>query len=179
MAGKRLAGHLHGRRSRLDTKHFDFGWAPARALGPWIAAVAVQVATPAYWPLAMMLRLLAANFFAGGLIARAVGRYEHAVLPMVDLLSGDTDVVLDAGWGAGLTTIALGCAFRRERIVALDHFDPDWVPGRTMFAIVSVLALPFSGKRAWRRMATSAGFESCGEGMLNGNWFVVLKKLGA
>ncbi|MBM2712647.1 class I SAM-dependent methyltransferase [Mesorhizobium caraganae] len=244
MAGKRLAGHLHGRRSRLDTKHFDFGWAPARALGPWIAAVAVQVATPAYWPLAMMLRLLAANFFAGGLIARAVGRYEHAVLPMVDLLSGDTDVVLDAGCGAGLTTIALGRAFRRERIVALDRFDPDyiegggralleqnlrlagltgrvdielgdltalpfpegrfdaavsahrsarpakgtglreifrvlnpggrfllivWVPGWTMFAIVSVLALLFSGKRAWRRMATSAGFESCGEGMLNGN----------
>jgi SAM-dependent methyltransferase len=51
-----------------------------------------------------------------------------------------------------------------------------WVPGWTMFAIVSVLALAFSGKGAWRRMAASAGFELCDEGMLNGNWFVVLKR---
>ncbi|WP_171026536.1 class I SAM-dependent methyltransferase [Mesorhizobium comanense] len=204
-------------------------------------------------PLSMRSSDSAANFFAGGLIARTVGRYEHAALPMVDLLSGDTGVVLDAGCGADRTTIALGRALRSERIVALDRCDSDyiegggralleqnlrlagltgrvdielgdltalpfpegrfdaavsahaidhlglqkeqglreilrilkpggrfllivWVPGWTMFAIVSVLALLFSGKGAWRRMATSAGFELCDEGMLNGNWFVVLKK---
>ncbi|MER9303184.1 class I SAM-dependent methyltransferase [Mesorhizobium sp. M0293] len=260
LAGNRLARRLPGRIRRQDTANFDFGWAPAWALGPWIAAlilaaiaVAVQVATPAYWPLAMVLTLLAANFFAGGLIARTVGRYEHAALPLVDLLSGDAGVVLDAGCGAGRTTIALGRALRNGRVVALDRFDSDyiegggrrlleqnlrlagltgrvdielgdltalpfpegrfdaavsahaidhlgpqkqqglreilrvlkpggrfllvvWVPGWTMFAIVSVLALLFSGKGAWRRMAASAGFELCDEGMLNGNWFVVLKK---
>jgi hypothetical protein len=69
MAGKRLASRLTGRTRRQDAKDFDFGWAPAWALGPWIAAlilvalaVAVQVTTPAYWPLAMVLTLLAANF---------------------------------------------------------------------------------------------------------------------
>ncbi len=263
MAGNKLARHLSMRTHRHGQKNFDFGWAPAWTLGPWIAAlilastaVAVQVAMPTYWPLAMILTLLAANSFAGGLIARTVGRLDHATLPMVGLLSGDGDVVLDAGSGAGRTTIALGCALGKARIVALDRFDSDyiegggrqllernlrlagltervdirrgdltalpfpearfdaavsahaidhlgpqkeqglreilrvlkpggrfllvvWVPGWTMFAIVSILALLFSPKRAWRRMAASAGFELRDEGMLNGVWFVVLRKPAA
>ena len=77
----------------------------------------------------MASTLLAASFFAGGLVTRSVGQYERAFLPMVDLLSGDEKVVLDAGCGAGRTTIALGRAQRTAQIVALDRFDSDYIEG--------------------------------------------------
>ena len=115
---------------------FDFGWAPAWTLGPWIAslvttsaAVAVYVAAPAWWPLAFLFTLLAASFFAGGLITAASTRPDHAVLPMVDLLSGESDLVLDGGCGAGRTSVALGRALKNGRIVALDRFDSDYIDG--------------------------------------------------
>jgi hypothetical protein len=56
----------------------------------------------------MVFALLAANFFVGDFVARSVGRCEHATLPMFNLLSGDGDMVLGAGCGAGRITIALG-----------------------------------------------------------------------
>ena len=37
--------------------------------------------------------------------------------------------MLDAGCGAGRTFIALGRAFKKERIVALDRFDSDYIEG--------------------------------------------------
>ena len=135
MGGNKIAARLkslHGKQSAS----FDFGWAPAWTHGPWIAAlvlaasaVAIQVSKPTYWPLAMLITLLAAGFFAGGLITRAVGRHEHAVLPMVDLLSGEENVVLDAGCGAGRTSVALGRSLKKGSIVALDRFDSDYIEG--------------------------------------------------
>jgi len=129
---RRLAGWLRGDERRK----FDFGWVPAWTFGPWIAAlvlaasaVALHVALPAAWPLAMASTFLAASFFAGGFIARTVGRHDHAVLPMVDLMSGGGNLVLDAGCGAGRTTIGLGRALKTERITALDRFDSAYIEG--------------------------------------------------
>jgi len=131
-AGSRLVRRLH--RPSPDT--YDFGWAPAWRYGPWIAALilaaaaaALLVAAPPYWPVAMLSTLLAASSFAGGLVARTASRYDHAILPMVDLLTGPDDSVLDAGCGAGRTTIALGRAFKQGRITALDRFDSDYIEG--------------------------------------------------
>ena len=135
MGGNKFVAHLTGRTRQRDVG-FDFGWAPAWTHGPWIAAlilaataIAIQVAAPTYWPFAMVSTLLAASFFAGGLITRSVGQYEHAVLPMVDLVPGEEKVVLDAGCGAGRTTIALGRAQKNTQIVALDRFDSDYIEG--------------------------------------------------
>jgi SAM-dependent methyltransferase len=134
-------------RLKRDSGKFDFGWAPAFKLGPWIAAlalaaaaVALQVAQPACWPIAMLLTLLAASFFAGGRITGASGSYDNAVLPMVDLLardrlSDDEGVVLDAGCGAGRTTVALGRALSKSNIVALDRFDSDYIEGGGRFLL--------------------------------------------
>lgn len=115
---------------------YDFGWAPAWTLGPWIAAlvmasaaVTVYVAAPAWWPFAFLLTLLAASCFAGALISASSTRPDHAVLPMVDLLTGESDLVLDGGCGAGRTTVALGRALKKGRIVALDRFDSDYIEG--------------------------------------------------
>ena len=115
---------------------FDFGWAAGWIYGPWIAAlilaasaIVVQVAAPVYWPVAMGLTLLAAGQFAGGLATRGARRHEDALLPAVDLLSADDNLVLDAGCGAGRTTVALGRAYQKIRIVDLDRFDSDYIEG--------------------------------------------------
>lgn len=136
MGGNKIVAHFRSGSHSEEQAGFNFGWAPAWTYGPWIAAlilaataIALQVAVPSYWPFAMVATLLAASFFAGGLVTRSVGQYEHAVLPMVDLLSGDDKIVLDAGCGAGRTTIALGRAQKTTQIVALDRFDSDYIQG--------------------------------------------------
>ncbi len=132
----RKAGHWFRPKAERESAGYDFGWAPAWTYGPWIAAlvlaaiaVVVQVAAPTWWPVAMGLTLLAASEFAGGLTVRAAARYSDAVLPAVDLLSHDDSLVLDAGCGAGRTTIALGRAYKKIRIVDLDRFDSDYIEG--------------------------------------------------
>ena len=54
---------------------------------------------------------------------------DFVVLPMVALTSGDADVVLDAGCGAGRTTVALRRGLRNGRVVAVDRFDADYIDG--------------------------------------------------
>jgi len=131
---KRLAALAGG--TRAAPGEYDFGWATAWTNGPWIAALiaistaaALEVAAPALWPLSLALALLAACFFAGFRFVRASARYDHALLPMVDLLTREDDLVLDAGCGAGRTTIAMGRAFKKARIVSLDRFDSDYIEG--------------------------------------------------
>lgn len=138
IGGNKIAAHFARGSTRNDSARFDFGWAPGWIYGPWIGAlvfvavaVAIQVATPALWPLAMFLTLIAASFFAGGLIVRSSGRYEDAVLPLVDLVPSEDEnkMVLDAGCGAGRTSVALGRGLKRARIVSLDRFDSDYIDG--------------------------------------------------
>jgi SAM-dependent methyltransferase len=135
MGGRKLGNRLASMH-RSTGAQFDFGWAPAWTYGPWIAAlilaaiaIVLQVAAPAYWPAAMALTLLAAASFAGGLVTRSAGLYEEAILPAVDLLTGDDNLVLDAGCGAGRTSVAIGRAFKKSRIVAMDRFDSDYIEG--------------------------------------------------
>lgn len=113
---------------------YDFGWGPEWMNGLAVfaivavsGAVAVQVAAPNWWPAAFMMLVLGAIFFVGNSIMRSFRRYDHVVLPMVDLFQSDRDVVLDAGCGAGRTTIALGRALRDGRVVAVDRFDADYI----------------------------------------------------
>lgn len=113
---------------------YDFGWGPewmnGLAVGALVAAsaaIAIQAAAPNWWPLAFLTLLLGAAFFVGNSIMRSFRSADHIVLPMVDLLRSDRDVVLDAGCGAGRTTIALSRALRNGRVVAVDRFDADYI----------------------------------------------------
>lgn len=140
MGGNKIVARFRTGSQQFDG--FDFGWALAWTHGPWIAAlmlaataVALQVALPSHWPLAMVATLLAASFFAGGLVTRTAGKHDNAFLPMVDLLSGEENVVLDAGCGAGRTTLALGRAQKKAQIVALDRFDSDYIAGGGLFLL--------------------------------------------
>ncbi len=149
---------------------YDFGWGAGwtnglavGALAVVAAAIAIQVAAPTWWPLAFLALLLGALFVAGDLIRRTAGRGEYVVLPMVDLLRGEQDVVLDAGCGAGRTTIALSRVLRNGRIVAVDRFDAGYIDdggrglldrnlraagltGRVKIETADLTALPFDAE---------------------------------
>ena len=128
-----------GRRFFLrhpSARQVDFGWAPAWTLGPLIAAIvafaaaiAIQVVAPTWWLATIALALLAANAFAGHLVAVSAASPDHAALPMVNLTSGNSSLVLDGGCGAGRTSITLARALAGASIVALDRFDSDYIEG--------------------------------------------------
>lgn len=125
----------------VSGERFDFGWGPGWMNGLAIAAlvsaagaVALQVAVPRAWPGSFLLLVLTAVFVAGNFVMRSFRREDHVVLPMVDLVRGDRDLVLDAGCGAGRTSIALGRVLKGGRIVAVDRFDAGYIDdgGRTL-----------------------------------------------
>ena len=137
LALRRLLRRVRLRKEKpapnVDDK-YDFGWGPewmnGLAVGALIAtaaAIAIQVAAPHRWPLAFLVLLLGAAFFVGNSIMRSFRSLDHVVLPMVSLLRSDHDLVLDAGCGAGRTTIALGRVLRHGRVVAVDRFDADYI----------------------------------------------------
>ena len=132
---RRLIAHWRPAR-RPAAGRYVFGWGPEwmnglglLALALAWAAVAIAVAAPGGWPLAFVMLLLAANSFAGNLVMRSFRSVDHAVLPMVDLVRGERDLVLDAGCGAGRTTIALSRGLRNGRVVAVDRFDAGYIDG--------------------------------------------------
>jgi SAM-dependent methyltransferase len=129
-----LRSHL--RPSRTRKEKLDFGWDPGWTAGLFIAAliafaaaVAVEVAVPLWWPAAWGLLFFAASFFTGFIIMAGYRRADFAVLPVADFLSGPDDLILDAGCGAGRTTIALSPAIGRGRIIAVDRFDASYIEG--------------------------------------------------
>jgi SAM-dependent methyltransferase len=130
----RLLGH---RRRRVpDDTGYDFGWSWGAMNGLWLAAAAIgtlalglQLELPWLWPLWFVVALIAVNCFVGGLILRTSKRIDYASLPLVDLLRSREDLVLDAGCGAGRTTIALSKVLGDGRVVALDRFDAYYVDG--------------------------------------------------
>ncbi len=130
----RRAFKPRGERVPGAGEKYDFGWTPEWMNGLAVAAlvavstaIAIQVAAPDWWPLAFLALLLAANMLAGNAIMRSFRGTDFMVLPMVDLLQGDQDVVLDAGCGAGRTTIALARILRNGHVVAVDRFDADYI----------------------------------------------------
>ncbi|WP_421932747.1 class I SAM-dependent methyltransferase [Phenylobacterium sp.] len=113
---------------------YDFGWGPGwmnglaiAALIVLAAAVVLQLTHPGAWPLAFGLVAASGLLMVGNAVMRSFRRTDHVVLPMVDLLSGDHDLVLDAGCGSGRTTIALARILKSGRVVGLDRFDAGYI----------------------------------------------------
>lgn len=116
-----------------EPNELDFGWASSwtrrplyAALTALLGAVAIH-ASVRWWPVSLVLAILSASFFAGHLVAVHACSAEHIGLPMVDLLSGEQDLVLDAGCGSGRSTVALGRTIKGGRIVAVDRFDSGYI----------------------------------------------------
>lgn len=137
MGLRRLLRRVLGKsvaRSTAAVETYEFGWGPewmnglaVAAAVAFSAAIAIQASAPGWWPLAFVVVLLGASFLVGNFIMRSFRSRDHIVLPMVDLLSGDSDLVLDAGCGAGRTTIALSRMLGDTRITAVDRFDADYI----------------------------------------------------
>jgi arsenite methyltransferase len=113
---------------------YDFGWGPGWMNGLAIAAlvtltagVVVQIQWPALWPIAFAAVAMTVLLLVGNQIMRGFQRDDQVVLPMVDLVRGEADRVLDAGCGSGRTTIALGRVLRAGRVVAVDRFDSGYI----------------------------------------------------
>ena len=92
-------------------------------------AIVVEVQWPQWWPLALLAVALAVVLMVGSRIMTGFQREDQVVLPMVDLLRGERDVVLDAGCGSGRTTIALGRVLRSGHVIAVDRFDSGYIEG--------------------------------------------------
>jgi SAM-dependent methyltransferase len=131
----RSVGRIWQKLSRRSPDEaLDFGWSAGAMNLHWIGAVGaiacaagVEMRFPGCWPLAWALLLFACLLFAGSLLFRAYKRRDFMVLPMVELIRGDRDSVLDAGCGAGRTTIALSRVLRDGRVTALDQFKADYI----------------------------------------------------
>ena len=134
---RRLLRRVRQHKTKTSTQagdQYDFGWGPewmnglaVVALVAVASAIALQVAVPQWWPVSFILLLAAVAAFAGNTIMRSFQSHDHIVLPMVNLLQGDHDVVLDAGCGSGRTSIALSRILRDGRVVAVDRFDADYI----------------------------------------------------
>ncbi len=73
--------------------------------------------------LSLPLILLSANFFMGTYVAWNFSKTDNMTLPLVDLLSSDEDLILDAGCGSGRATVELSKVSKNSQIVAMDLFS--------------------------------------------------------
>jgi SAM-dependent methyltransferase len=134
---KTLAPQVHRcQGASPEGEQYDFAWSRTAYRGPWIAsavfltfAVALQLEFASLWPAWFAVALIGINFAIGAVYLRSTDRADTASLPLVDLIRADDELVLDAGCGAGRTTLALSKVLRQGRVVAFDRFDAPYIDG--------------------------------------------------
>ena len=128
---QRLIIFLHKNRNN----NFDAGWSAGWLNGFWVTsvvflavAVHIYITFPNLQVFAFLLFLLSLNFFIGNLIIRSPKHTRYLTLPWVNLFKEGSTRILDAGCGAGRTTIALGKIYP-GKITAIDLFNSDYIDG--------------------------------------------------
>jgi ubiquinone/menaquinone biosynthesis C-methylase UbiE len=121
-------------KSRNDKK-FDAGWSVGWLNGFWVisvvflaASVHVYFSFPNLQLLAFFLFLFSINFFIGNLVIRSAKHTRYLTLPWVNLFKDGSTRVLDAGCGAGRSTVALSKIYP-GKIIAFDLFNSDYIDG--------------------------------------------------
>lgn len=123
---------------KSKVRGYDFGWSPKWLYGFLLASILTFVIAVYFYfgPIAdpgirfivyTLFLLLAVNFFLGNITVRNSGRTKKITLPMVNLLANGGAKILDAGCGAGRTTIAISEALPQAKITALDKFDAGYI----------------------------------------------------
>ena len=118
-----------------DKQTFNAGWSIGWLNGFWVvsvvflaAAVHIYFTFQALQLLAFLLFLLSLNFFIANLVVRSAKHTRYLTLPWVNLYKDDNARVLDAGCGAGRSTVALSKVFS-GKITAFDLFNSDYIDG--------------------------------------------------
>jgi SAM-dependent methyltransferase len=125
-------------RKQTSVRSFDFGWSSKWSKGFGFASLLVLLLA-AYSYLGLtgnpvlqifvftFLLLLAVNLYIGNIIAGDSGSTNDVILPYVDLYKAGKNNVLDAGCGAGRTTISISKTSSEINIVAFDRFDANYI----------------------------------------------------
>ncbi|MEI6748594.1 MAG: class I SAM-dependent methyltransferase [Bacteroidota bacterium] len=128
----RMKDFLH--KNRREQK-FDAGWSVGWQNGFWVVSVVfLATAVSVYFSfenlqlLAFLLFLISINFFIGNLVIRSPKHNSYLTLPWVNLFKEGSVRILDAGCGAGRSTVALSKIYR-GKITAFDLFNSDYIDG--------------------------------------------------
>jgi SAM-dependent methyltransferase len=121
-------------KRKIDNS-FDYGWSLTWLNGFWIAGsilLAFSIFIYHYFPnvqlLAFALFMLSINFFIGNATIRASKNIYFLTFPFVKFFPDNAENILDAGCGAGRTTISLSRIYKGN-IVSFDSFDSDYIEG--------------------------------------------------
>lgn len=131
-AKEHLSAVFHKKEKK---QKFNAGWSIGWLNGFWVisvlflaAAVHLYLSFPDFRLLAFFLFLLSLNFFIGNLVVRSPKHTQYLTLPWVNLLPEGSLRVMDAGCGAGRTTIALARIYP-GKITAFDLFNSGYIAG--------------------------------------------------
>jgi SAM-dependent methyltransferase len=127
-------------RKRREATVFDFGWSPKWLYSFLIASVLIfLMALYIYFAASFsptirlivytLLVFTSLNLLAGFVVLRNSKRSAELDLPMVNLLPKGQGTIVDAGCGAGRTTLAIARAIPEARIISFDRFDADYIEG--------------------------------------------------
>ncbi len=121
-------------RKRNENK-FEYGWSQTWLNAYWVAGTLLFIFSILCWIYFPMIPLLAfaiftfsVLFFLGSSVIRASKNTDQLTLPYVRFFSREAVNILDAGCGAGRTTISLGRIYDGN-VVAFDRFDSDYIEG--------------------------------------------------
>jgi SAM-dependent methyltransferase len=112
-----------------------FGWSASWLNGYWIIGtmlLAFAIFSYHYFPnyhlVAFGLFLLSINLYIGNATIRASKNTNSLVFPYVNFFNENSKNILDAGCGAGRTTVSLSKIYKGN-IIALDTFDSGYIEG--------------------------------------------------
>jgi len=129
----------HAIRTRFfkpkNNSQFDYGWSLTWLNGYWVVgtifltfSILVYVSFPAFDLIAFALFLFSLNMYVSSITIRASKNTDMLTFPYVNFFRDDAKTILDAGCGAGRTTISLSKIYQGN-IVSLDMFDSDYIEG--------------------------------------------------
>ncbi|MFX1237544.1 MAG: hypothetical protein ACFFAS_13365 [Promethearchaeota archaeon] len=137
-----------------DIIKYDFGWSLAWMNGYWIFEIIILVIViwllidlPLFQFIGLILIPISLNLFGGNIAVRRYKSLDYLTLPYTNLLFSKKDYVLDAGCGAGRTTIELNKLIGEGRISTLD-----------------------------KKIFYETGFKLSSEGIINGGAYFLLEK---
>jgi SAM-dependent methyltransferase len=122
-------------RRRATNQDYDFGWGFAWRWGFLIGgilflalSIGALITTKSLYILAGFLFLVALQLLMGDFALRFIHKIDaELVLPYVNWLTSDDDLVLDAGCGSGRTSIAVSKILNNGKIIAVDKFDAPYI----------------------------------------------------